>query len=41
MELADLPDRLEACREVVKVARADQPDLNALWARDRKNQKRK
>jgi Flp pilus assembly protein TadD len=41
VELADLPDRLEACREAVKVARAYQPDLAALWARDRNKQKRK
>ena len=41
MEVPDLPARLKACREAVKVARADQPDLAALWARDRKKQKRK
>ena len=41
IDLPDLPDRLEACREAVKIARAQQPDLRAIWARDRQRQKRR
>jgi tetratricopeptide (TPR) repeat protein len=39
IDLPDLPNRLEACREAVKIARAQQPDLQAIWARDRQRQK--
>ena len=41
---ADLPDlriQLEACRKAVEVARAQQPDLQAAWERDRKRQKKR
>jgi tetratricopeptide (TPR) repeat protein len=40
IDVPDLPDRLEACREAVKIARGQQPDLRAIWARDRQRQKR-
>jgi tetratricopeptide (TPR) repeat protein len=40
-DLPDLPTRLEACREAVKIARAQQPDLRAIWAKDRQRQKRR
>jgi tetratricopeptide (TPR) repeat protein len=39
--LPDLSSHLEACREAVIIARADQPDLAAIWAQDRKKQKHK
>jgi len=41
IDLPDLPTRLEACREAVKIARAQQPDLRAIWAKDRQRQKRR
>lgn len=41
VEVPDLRDRLEGCREAVKFARAHQPDLRAAWKRDRRKQKRK
>lgn len=37
--LPDLRDRLEACREEVNIARAQQPDFPAIWKSDRKKQK--
>jgi len=40
LELPSLLDRLEACREAVKIARSHQPDFEALWKKDRLNQKR-
>jgi tetratricopeptide (TPR) repeat protein len=40
LELPDLMDRLEACREAVKLALSHQPDFEALWKQDRLNQKR-
>jgi tetratricopeptide (TPR) repeat protein len=39
VDLPDLPTRLEACREAVKIARAKQPDLQTIWAKDRQKQK--
>ena len=39
IDLPDLPPRLEACRRAVKIARARQPDLRAIWAKDRQRQK--
>ena len=41
IDLPDLPTRLEACRKAVKIARTQQPDLRAIWAKDRKRQKRR
>jgi len=40
IDLPDLPTRLEACREAVKIARAQLPDLPTIWAKDRQRQKR-
>lgn len=40
LELPDLTDQLEACREAVKIAQGHQPDFEALWKQDRLNQKR-
>jgi tetratricopeptide (TPR) repeat protein len=39
IDLPDLHNRLEACREAVKIAQSHQPDLRATWARDRQRQK--
>ncbi|HZS17280.1 MAG TPA: tetratricopeptide repeat protein [Candidatus Udaeobacter sp.] len=39
IDLPDLPTRIDACREAVKIARAQQPDLRAMWVKDRKRQK--
>jgi tetratricopeptide (TPR) repeat protein len=41
IDLPDLPHRLEACRDAVKIARGQQPDLRAIWAKDRQRQKRR
>jgi tetratricopeptide (TPR) repeat protein len=41
IDLPDLPDRLKACREAVKIARDQQPDFRAIWARERQRQKRR
>jgi tetratricopeptide (TPR) repeat protein len=41
IDLPDLPTRLEACREAVKMARAQQPDLHVIWEKDRQRQKRR
>jgi tetratricopeptide (TPR) repeat protein len=40
IDLPDLHTQLEACREAVKIARAQQPDLQAILAKDRQRQKR-
>jgi tetratricopeptide (TPR) repeat protein len=40
VSLPDLRDRLDACREAVKMACAQQPELQAIWGRDRQNQER-
>lgn len=40
LELPDLTDQLEACREAVKTALSHQPDFEALWQQDRLNQQR-
>lgn len=40
VDLPDLLSRLEACRKAVKIARTHQPDLQAIWERDRKRQGR-
>jgi tetratricopeptide (TPR) repeat protein len=40
VDLPDLPARLEACRNAVNIAQAEQPDLRMIWARDRQRQKR-
>jgi tetratricopeptide (TPR) repeat protein len=40
LELPSLTDQLEACREAVKIATSHQPDFEALWKKDRLNQKR-
>jgi len=41
IDLSDLPARLQACREAVNIARGHQPDLPAIWAKDRQRQKRR
>jgi tetratricopeptide (TPR) repeat protein len=41
IDLPDLHTQLEACREAVKIARAQQPDLQAIWVKDRQRQKRR
>jgi tetratricopeptide (TPR) repeat protein len=41
IEMPALPRRLKACREAVKVACTHQPDLRAIWERDRERQGRR
>ena len=39
VDVPDLRDRLEACRQAVEVARSQQPDLDAYWDDVRRRQK--
>lgn len=40
VDLPDLRPRLEACREAVQIAKAQQPDWQVAWEQDRQRQKR-
>ena len=40
LDVPDLLSRLASCREAVAIARAQQPDFQATWERDRQRQRR-
>ena len=41
VDLPDLPQQLEACRRAVKTAQTQQPDWQAIWEKNRREQRRK